>query len=207
MLFQFEEFSNENGLRLLNRYRGDTLTFNDDIQGTAAASAYLSALAATRMLCPCSLTHRSRLRLSIAVLAGILAALPMLRPGGLAGQTFLFAGAGETGAGWADLLASAIAKTTREPLTQARKRIWLFDAQGLVTRARAARNELEDHKLPWAHEAGVECGTLEGAVRFVRPSCLIGVRRHGFSYGEASALAGPQGTAAGLFTAEVLTGA
>ncbi len=106
-MFQFEDFGNANGRRLLNSYRGDACAFNDDIQGTAAA-----------------------------MLGGILAALPLLR-GGLGEQTFLFAGAGETGTGMADLLAAAISKATRAPLTEARKRIWLFDSQGLVTRDRA----------------------------------------------------------------------
>ena len=107
VLFQFEDFGNANGRRLLNDYRGETCAFNDDIQGTAAA-----------------------------MLGGIMAALPLLK-GGLGDQTYLFAGAGETGTGMADLLACAISKVTRQPLLEARKRIWLFDSKGLVTRDRA----------------------------------------------------------------------
>jgi len=162
VLFQFEDFGNANGLRLLNSYRGEVCAFNDDIQGTAAA-----------------------------MLGGILAALPQLRPGGLGAQTFLFAGAGETGAGMADLLALAISKATRAPLPDARRRIWMFDSQGLVTRERA--EELADHKLPWAQAApgdGRPIRTLLEAVHALRPSCLIGVRRHSFSYDAASALGG-----------------
>jgi malate dehydrogenase (oxaloacetate-decarboxylating)(NADP+) len=175
VLFQFEDFGNANGRRLLNGYRAEVAAFSDDIQGTAAA-----------------------------MLAGVLAALPQLRPGGLGGQTFLFAGAGETGAGMADLLALAVSKATKAPLTEARKAIWLFDRYGLVTRDRA--QELEDHKLPWAHpapEGAAACSTLLHAVNTLRPSCLIGIRRHGFSYGEQSALAAPpEGSA--LFTRDVL---
>jgi hypothetical protein len=118
-MFQFEDFGNANGRRLLNSYRGDACAFNDDIQGTAAA-----------------------------MLGGILAAMPLLR-GGLGEQTFLFAGAGETGTGMADLLAAAISKATRAPLTEARKRIWLFDSQGLVTRDRA--QDLEARACLRAH--------------------------------------------------------
>jgi malate dehydrogenase (oxaloacetate-decarboxylating)(NADP+) len=178
VLFQFEDFSNANGARLLNAYRADVCAFNDDIQGTAAA-----------------------------MLGGILAALPALRPGGLSGQTYLFAGAGETGAGMADLLAAAISKQTKRPLPEARRCIWMFDSQGLVTRERA--EHLSDHKLPWAHPApeglpngGVGC-TLMEAVHALRPSCLVGIRRHKFSYEGTSRLAGSSPTAA-LFTPAVL---
>jgi malate dehydrogenase (oxaloacetate-decarboxylating)(NADP+) len=120
VLFQFEDFGNENGRRLLEQYRGETCAFNDDIQGTAAA-----------------------------MLGGILAAMPLLK-GGLGDQTFLFAGAGETGTGMADLLACAISRVTRQPLTEARKRIWLFDSKGLVTRERAQNLEVRHlvHALP-----------------------------------------------------------
>ena len=178
VVLQFEDFSNANGLRLLNSYRAETCAFNDDIQGTAAS-----------------------------MLGGILAALPSLRPGGLAGQTFLFAGAGETGAGMADLLAAAISKATRRPLPEARRSIWMFDSQGLVTRQRA--QDLSDHKLPWAHSCpeglpngGVGCNLVD-AVNAVKPSCLIGIRRHKFSYEGTSRLAGASSRAA-LFTPDVL---
>ena len=179
VMFQFEDFGNANGLRILNSYRGEVCAFNDDIQGTAAA-----------------------------MLGGILAALPQLRPGGLGAQTFLFAGAGETGAGMAEMLALAIAKATREPISEARRRIWMFDSRGLVTRARA--ETLSDHKFPWAHvytpPHGADDGpvlTLLDAVNALKPSCLIGIRRHSFSYGAESALRGERGTCR-LFTADVL---
>ena len=172
-MFQFEDFGNENGRRLLDTYRGETCAFNDDIQGTAAA-----------------------------MLGGILAAMPLLK-GSLGDQTFLFAGAGETGTGMADLLACAISKATRQPLTEARKRIWLFDSKGLVTRERA--ENLEDHKLPWAHPGPAGCVDLLSAVNALKPSCLIGVRRHTLSYDHKSALSGTDTAGAGLFTKEVLS--
>ena len=88
-LVQFEDFGNSNGLRMLNDYRGRAACFNDDIQGTAAA-----------------------------MLAGIIAALPLIG-GTLASQTYLFAGAGETGCGMAEMLALAISKQlkARPPIT------------------------------------------------------------------------------------------
>jgi malic enzyme len=69
----------------------------------------------------------------------------------------------------------------------------MVDSGGLVTRQRAeVEDDLALHKLPYAHDGMPECGTVLEAVRAVKPTALIGVRRHKHSL-KVGALAGPEG--------------
>ncbi|MEN8145548.1 MAG: NAD-dependent malic enzyme [Gemmatimonadota bacterium] len=77
-LIQFEDFLTPNAYRLLNRYRDDTLCFNDDIQGTAAV-----------------------------VLAGVMASLRISQLA-FEDLRVLFVGAGSAATGIAGLIVSAL---------------------------------------------------------------------------------------------------
>jgi len=107
VMINFEDFSTVNSSRLLLEFRGDSCTYNDDVQGNATVA-----------------------------LAGLLGAVSHIGEGKLSDHTFLFAGQGTHGTSMAELLATYISRRTGEPVTAVRQRMWLFDSGGLVVRSR-----------------------------------------------------------------------
>jgi malate dehydrogenase (oxaloacetate-decarboxylating)(NADP+) len=77
---QWDDFANINAVPILERYRDEVCTFNDDIQGTAGVA-----------------------------LAGILASLRITKQK-ITDQRFLFLGAGSAGTGIAELISQAMAR-------------------------------------------------------------------------------------------------
>ncbi len=109
-------------------------------------------------------------------LAGIFSALRITGEK-LADQRILFFGAGEAASGIADLITSAIcAQGLSEQ--DARQRNWLFDSRGLVVKS---RNDLAEHKLPYAHEHAPVDDFLS-AVKALKPTAIIGVAAVGGTF-------------------------
>lgn len=127
-LIQFEDFSNENALTILEKYRYKYLCFNDDIQGTGSVT-----------------------------LAGVISALRTRGspPESLVNERILVVGAGSAGLGVANSLAWTMVTQFNVRHDEAFKQIYLVDQFGLIGRGRTVtsaqmrylRNDMED-KLP-----------------------------------------------------------
>jgi malic enzyme len=150
VLLQWEDFLKGNAIHQLDRFRSQLTTFNDDIQGTAAV-----------------------------VLSGIYGGLRITGQR-MRDQRLVFAGAGASAHGIAELFVSALVEEG-VPIDEARRRIWTVDTKGLVTSERAG---LEDFKAMFARDpeevSSWHCGdrsriTLEEVVENVQPTILIGV--------------------------------
>jgi len=106
-------------------------------------------------------------------LAGILAS-NRISGKKLAEHIILIAGAGEAGLGIANLTAMAIAEEAGVSIEDARKSISLVDSRGLITKDRPSGG-LSKEKIIFAHDCGKHIDNLEEAVKFLKPSILIGV--------------------------------
>jgi malic enzyme len=150
VLLQWEDFLKGNAIKQLDRFRDQLATFNDDIQGTAAV-----------------------------VLSGIYGGL-RLTGGEMRDQRLVFAGAGASAHGIAELFVAALVEGGLS-IEEARRRIWTVDTKGLVV---ADRSGLEDFKAMFARDVNEAASydaadhsriTLEEVVKNVKPTILIGV--------------------------------
>jgi malate dehydrogenase (oxaloacetate-decarboxylating)(NADP+) len=152
VLIQFEDFGNLNAFRLLDQWKDKACCFNDDIQGTASVA-----------------------------LAGLLAS-ERVTGKLLKDHTVLFSGAGEAGSGIAELIAYAIAQEGGITVDEARKKIFMVDSQGLITKKRY--DQLQHHKKNFAHESVEDASDFLSAMDIVRPSVIIGVSAQPGSFDE-----------------------
>ena len=109
-------------------------------------------------------------------LAGIFSAL-RITGAKLTDQKVLFLGAGEAATGIADLITAAMAAQDMKE-ADARGRCWLFDSRGLVVKS---RNDLTDHKKPYAHEHA-RVGEFLDAIKALKPTAIIGVAAVGGTF-------------------------
>jgi malate dehydrogenase (oxaloacetate-decarboxylating)(NADP+) len=101
--------------------------------------------------------------------AGIIAAM-RITGGNLENQKILFLGAGEAGIGIADVFVAALGELG-VPQDEARKHCWFVDSTGLLV---ASRDNLPEHKKPYAHEHEFTDSFLE-AVKMLRPTAILGL--------------------------------
>jgi malate dehydrogenase (oxaloacetate-decarboxylating)(NADP+) len=146
-LLQFEDFNSNDAFPLLEEYRTQYLTYNDDIQGTAAIA-----------------------------IAGILGAIKLKHPqekaliDALRRETFLFHGAGSANLGAASLLIKE-GKVPRSQvfITNSRGVIWKSeDGQD-----GNFRNE-EQKEFAYAGKPSFDSKSLESIIANLRPSCVLG---------------------------------
>ncbi|CEH16436.1 related to nadp-dependent malic enzyme [Ceraceosorus bombacis] len=148
LIIQFEDWASERAFGLLERFQNTARCFNDDIQGTGCVI------------------------LGGFVNAARLGSQASGKP--LHDQRILFFGAGSAGVGVAKQL---MAFFTRQGLTveEARRKIWLVDSKGLITKDRG--DKLADHKVYFAREdnEGKQYKSLDDVVDYVKPTALIGL--------------------------------
>lgn len=146
VVIQFEDFSNENALKLLNKYRDQFCTFNDDIQGTGcvALAGLLTAMRAGGSKNPeASLTQ----------------------------QRILIAGAGSAGIGVANAIKECMLHggLTQE---QALERFVFTDVKGSLGKG---RQHVADEQVEYVRSDIDDAMSIEETVRVFKPTVIIGL--------------------------------
>jgi malate dehydrogenase (oxaloacetate-decarboxylating) len=158
VLLQWEDFAGSNAARLLERYRDQLCTFNDDIQGTAAVTV--------GTLLAASAAARSRLR----------------------DQTVAFLGAGSAGCGIAEQMVAAMVEEglpepdARDRFFMVDRPGLLHDGMADLRPAQRKLAQPRDKVLAWAGPGGTI--DLRAVVENARPTILIGVSGQGGAFTE-----------------------
>ena len=149
IFIQFEDFSSDRALDVLQRYRYQTLCFNDDIQGTGAVAV-----------------------------AGILSALEAQGKSAdqLKEQRFVIAGSGSAGLGVVNALCESMV-VQGLTLEEARSRFWVCDIDGVLGTHRTGTQgpPLTEDQLVFAKDDHTVGMNIEQVVSEVKPSVLIGL--------------------------------
>lgn len=162
-LIHFEDLRHSDSAKLLAQHRQTSCSFNDDIQVFPAV-----------------------------ILSAFLSALPVTDRK-LQDHTFMFVGDGANSTEIAEVFASYISRKSGEPSSSVRQRIFMFDSQGLITRARA--DHLNDDELLYAHNVE-RCDDLQTAVERHRPSVLVGLHTYEGGFNQAGPSGKPESSGA-----------
>jgi malate dehydrogenase (oxaloacetate-decarboxylating)(NADP+) len=164
-LIQFEDFSSDKAATILETYRADHLSFNDDIQGTGSVT-----------------------------LGALMAAVRTQGPGAkLSDQRIVICGAGSAGMGVGQSVLDAMVQEGCPP-DAARQRFWVLDKDGLIGPERD-RTGLSAQQLTFARSADDEGelgsdtrlhdkAALLDVVSAVRPTILLGFTGQGGAFKE-----------------------
>lgn len=146
VFMQFEDFSSDKALPILEKYKNDRLCFNDDVQGTGAVAV-----------------------------AGVMGALTLqgLDIAALGDQRFLIAGAGSAGLGVARKLAEAISLQGKYTFEEAVEKFWVCDVDGVLKSSDSDKLTLEQRLFARDDEtAGM---SLLDVAKTVKPTALMGL--------------------------------
>jgi malate dehydrogenase (oxaloacetate-decarboxylating) len=161
-LLQWEDFSPDNGRRILERYRGQICTFNDDIQGTGAITL-AAAISAVRV---CGTPLRN--------------------------QRVIIFGAGTAGIGIADQIRDSMVReglskqeASRRFWCVDRQGLLTSDMQGQLRDHQAHYARPAAESKAWKHEGNKKEIGLAEVVHRVKPTMLIGASTASDSFTEA----------------------
>ncbi|KAJ0416708.1 hypothetical protein BJY00DRAFT_291003 [Aspergillus carlsbadensis] len=155
----FEDFGLQNAKRILDKYRAEIPCFNDDIQGTGCVTL-------------------------AALMAGLHVSKVPLRD-----VRVVCFGAGSAGTGIADQISDAIATESHISKSEAMKRVWCIDKQGLLLKSQSeslteTQRFFAKEDSEWPDGEDID---LLSVVKRVKPHVLIGTS-----------------TKPGAFTAEII---